>query len=372
MELIGVDLHSDNFFVVRTRSTASGVVRTEARYTLAEEDLDSFLRSLKKEDYLLVEATTNAFWFYGRVRPFVRGCFILNVNAVKFSGNKTDRIDARRLLDILSYYIHVRGVEQMPTVYVPRPEVAQLRSLLSTYRLGKKIENQLKNRIYSLVRQAGVAIAKRSLFTAPGWKRVTTVLPEESAIQVRLLFRQLKESRKTTAAVRDAVVSLGAQVFPEELSLLLTIPGFGVLAAVVLLADIDTVSRFSSAKKFCAYLRTAPRIRESNNTTHLGGVSKQSRSMTCTILTQSVIHFKKAGPHFADFYQRIRAGKSSGKARMALIRKMLVAAYFMLKRRQQFSWTDPEVQLRKNSRIPREIERARRNYEAAKESSRVA
>ena len=372
MELIGVDLHSDSFYVVRTRSTTTGVIRTEKRYALCEGGLDSFVQTLSKADYLLVEATTNAFWFRDRVRPFVRECFILNVNAVKFAGNKTDRIDARRLLDLLSYYVHVRGIAEMPTVYVPRPEVRQLRSLLSTYHLCRKIENQLKNRIHSLLKQAGVVIAKQSLLTAAAWERVRRALHEDLALHVQLLFAQLQEAKKTTASVRDAIVSLGAQTFPEEIKLLLTIPGFGVLTAVVLLADIDTVSRFRSAKKFCAYLRTAPRIKESNSTTHLGRVSKQSRSMTCSILTQSVIHFKKAGPHFAAFYERIRTGKSSGKARVALIRKMLVAAYFMLKRRQMFSWADPGLQERKNSRILQQVEKARRSYEAAKELSKVA
>ncbi len=372
MELIGIDLHSDNFFVVRTRSTVEGIIRTEKRYELSDESLQSFTQSLKTEDYLLVEASTNSFWFYDRVRPFVKRCFILNVNAVKFAGNKTDQIDARRLLDILSFYVHVKGTAEMPTVYVPRPEVRELRSFLSTYHLNRKIENQLKNRIHSLLKQAGIVVTKQQLFTTAGWKRVVTSIDAGLRVHVRLLFNQLKEAKKTTESIRDAIISLGTKTFPEEIELLLSIPGFGILAAIVLLSDIDTVTRFRSAKKFCAYLRTAPRIKESNSTTHLGGVSKQSRSMTCSILTQSVLHFKKAGPHFTSFYDRIRTGKSAGKARIALIRKMLVAAYFMLKRHQQFQWADPELQHRKKSRILKEIQGAQDNYEKIRRFGEVA
>ena len=278
---------------------------------------------------------------------------------MKFTGNKTDKIDAQRLLDLLQYYVHVKGIEKLPAVYVPRPEVQQLRTLLSSYWLNKKIGTQLKNRIHSLLKQVGVATTKQKLFTRAGWTQALEGIPDALRIHVNLLFRQLREAKKTTESIKDLIIDLGTRTFPEEIELLLSIPGFGVLTAVVLLADIDTVDRFPTAKKFCAYLRTAPRIKESNTTTHLGRVTKQSRSMTCSILTQSVPHFKQAGPHFASFYARLRAGKSAGKSRIALIRKMLVCAYFMLKRRQLFFWAEKDRYDRKKTKVLLELTRAR-------------
>ena len=121
------------------------------------------------------------------------------------------------------------------------------------------------------------------------------------------------------------------------------------MTAIVLLADIDNVDRFDSAKKFCKYLRTAPRVRGSNNSTHIGPVARQSRSMTCTMLIQSVNHLKCAGSYFTSFYERVRIGKSPGKSRIALVRKTLVAAYFMLKRRNLFYWVDENLYERKKA-----------------------
>jgi len=357
MSLIGIDLHTDSFFAVRTRVTTRGRMRTEKKYELHGQSWEMFTRTLTKEDYVLIEATTNSFWFRERVLPFVRECFILNMHQVEFSGNKTDKIDARRLLDLLSFYVHVKGIAELPAVYVPRPEVQRLRSLLATYRLNKRIITQIKNRIHSLFKQSGIVTTRGRLFTKAGWKEATSKASRELRIHLAVLCRQLGEAKTAAEDVRDLIVELGLKTFSKQVELLLSIPGFGVFTALVLLADVDNVDRFDSAKKFCKYLRTAPRIKESNNTKHLGPVGRQSRSMTCTILTQSVAHFKQAGPHFTSFYERIQVGKSPGTSRIALIRKMLVSAYFMLKRGKQFRWIDQELYERKKTRVYREIRR---------------
>lgn len=362
MNLIGIDLHTDSFYVVRTRSTEGGQIRTERKYDLKGPGWDAFTKTLTNDDYVLVEATTNAFWFHDRIRPYVKECVILNVNRVAFSGNKTDKIDARRLLDLLSYYVRVKGVDELPSVYVPRPEVCRLRSLLSTYRLNKKIETQLKNRIHSLFKQNGVATTKKKLFTKAGWESAMKDVSRELRVHISLISRQLADAQRARRAVSDLIVDLGMSIFPEQIELLLSIPGFSVFTAIVLLADIDTIDRFPSAKRFTSYLRTAPRIKASNHTARLGAVSKQSRSLTCTILTQSIVHLKHAGPYLSSFYERVHVGKSTGKSRIALIRKTLVAAYYMLKRGTTFRWVDADRYERKKAATRLEVEQAMQRH----------
>ena len=357
MDLIGIDLHSDSFLAVRTRHTENGQIGTEKKYTLHGRSWEMFVTTLSKEDYVLIEATTNSFWFRDRLLPFVRECFVLNMHQVEFSGNKTDKIDAGRLLDLLSYYVHVKGISKLPCVYVPRPAVRRLRTLLSTYRLNKRIITKIKNRIHSLFKQSGIVTTRGKLFTKAGWKEASENAPQDLRVELAVLCRQLSEAARAAEDIADLIIDLGLKTFPKEIELLLSIPGFGIFTAIVLLADIDNVDRFDSAKKFCKYLRTAPRIRNSNTTTRLGAIGRQSRSMTCTVLTQSVGHLKQAGPHFATFYERVRVGKSPGKSRIALIRKVLVSAYFMLKRQKPFRWANVDLYERKKALLRREAKR---------------
>jgi hypothetical protein len=87
-------------------------------------------------------------------------------------------------------------------------------------------------------------------------------------------------------------------------------------------------------------------VQASNDTVHLGKTNKQGRALTCTLLTQSVMHFPKIA-HYGQFNDRIKAGKKPCIVRMALIRKVLVSAYYMLTRKQRFYWIDQKSYARK-------------------------
>jgi hypothetical protein len=55
----------------------------------------------------------------------------------------------------------------------------------------------------------------------------------------------------------------------------------------------------------------------------------------------------------------VKVGKSAGKSRIALIRKTLVSAYQMLKRRQRFNGANDELYSRKLKDFRREIDKIR-------------
>lgn len=112
------------------------------------------------------------------------------------------------------------------------------------------------------------------------------------------------------------------------------------MTAIALMSDVVDVNRFPCVKKFCAYLRTAPKVKSSNNTTKIGSTNRNSRSLSCTLLSQSVNHFAKSGDYLIAFYERMKVGKKPGVYRMAMIRKILVCAYNMLKHKKRFYWMD--------------------------------
>jgi hypothetical protein len=55
----------------------------------------------------------------------------------------------------------------------------------------------------------------------------------------------------------------------------------------------------------------------------------------------------------------VKVGKSAGKSRIALIRKVLVSAYYMLKRRQKFHGDNDELYSKKLKDFRKEIEKIR-------------
>lgn len=338
-----VDLHTDSLVDARLSSDKGfdDLVKI-AKFNLTGNSFQAFKATLTKEDYVLVESCANAFWLYDEIKDLIKECYILDVNKFKSGNNKTDKIDAKKLVKRLAYYVIAHGDDNdLPLVYVPSKEVRELRGLFSTYRLNKKTMTQFKNRIHSILKQNGISFGKKEIF-GPTFQDELAKLPIKGTwrLQIETLFRQYEAVEKETAEIKKMIHTLGCQLFPREIEILVSIKGFSPLTAIALMSDVVDVNRFKNAKKFCAYLRTAPKVRASNETVRIGSTNRYSRSLTCTLLTQSVQHLACAGQHLEAFYARVRVGKKAGVYRMALIRKVLVCAYHMLKKDTLFYWAD--------------------------------
>ncbi len=368
MRYYGIDLHSDSM-TVAVQELIDGVWRIRTfSCSLFGAAFQGFLDRLQKEDLILVEATTVSFWFYDQVIDRVEACYILNTHQLDRYGNKTDKIDAKRLVRILTYNEQMEpDLQKRPYIYVPAKEVRDLRALFTTYSLTKKMITQIANRIHSLYKQNGEPLERKKLYSRSFREYLARELslPTLAMVQVCSLLNQFDTLEAEKKNLHDLICFLGVKLFGEQVKLLLGIKGFSCLTATALMADIACVDRFPSAKKFCSYLRTAPRISASNQTLHLGRVNKQGRSLTCTLLTQSVTHFPKV-PHFGQFKERIKTGKKPCTVRMALIRKILVSAYYMLTRKQAFRWIEPDTYERKIKEMNRIVKKFSR-VESSKE-----
>ncbi len=279
MACLGIDLHSNNFTVCRLEISGEKKEPRKSRYFLDQESIIKFLETLSKDDYILIEASTNSFWFYDIVRPFVKDCFVYNVNEGKNGGNKTDKIDARKLAEKLAYFILI-GDEDFPLVYVPSIEARELRSLVTTYRLFGKMMTQIKNRIHALFKQSGLCIVK-SAIESKGFETFIdqTNISNISKFQIKILLRQLKNTKEEQHCVKDMIYVLGEKLYKKEIEILLSIKRFSPFTAIVLMSDVVDIKRFKNSKKFCAYLRTAPKVKGSNDITHLS-VNKTKQSLT--------------------------------------------------------------------------------------------
>ena len=76
--------------------------------------------------------------------------------------------------------------------------------------------------------------------------------------------------------------------------------------------------------------------------------------------------------HFAEFRARVPPGKRPCVVRMAIIRKILTSAYYMLKRRQLFGWVDEKLYQRKLTDLNRLVRRFNRENESRQEEKREA
>lgn len=98
---------------------------------------------------------------------------------------------------------------------------------------------------------------------------------------------------------------------------------FSLEASTIFFALYD---RIMPHVKECYVLN--PKIDASNKRVHIKSVSKESRKLAIHYLIQGLNHFRNSSPYIEEFYTEKRKGKSAGKVRMAVCRKIISYIYF--------------------------------------------
>ncbi len=314
--------------------------------------LGAFINRVQKDDYVVVEATTNAFWFVEKIKPYVKECYVVDpfkFSIISLSKKKTDTVDAVKLAKRLRYYIQYdRSQDEFPTVFIPPIEVQELRSLFTTYQTIKKEKNITKNRIRSLLTQNGfIGFEKKDLSYIKTQQDILSLpLSEALRAQLQVLFILLRTQLESLESIKETILQKGI-LFKREVYILTSIKGISPFIALAIMADAVTIDRFRNAKHFCSYMRATPRIDASGNMTKIGRINKQSRHLAMSLLMECINHFRNADPVIEHFYVKKSRGKSKGKVRVAVIRKMLVIIYKMLSTGTLYDYCDEKNHNRK-------------------------
>jgi transposase len=332
MVYIGVDLHSDKFTAAFRDKTNKDTLKS---YYMSE--YENFKRKLKKDDYVFLEASTPTFAFTDLLKDKVKKTIVIDpfkFKAIADSRKKTDKIDARQLARMGKYHIET-DKDFLPEVHVVEKRIRKLRSLFTTFRLIKREINMTKNRIHSLFKQNLKPYSKKHIFNEimTGLKPID--LDEEYKIQIEVLFEVLSKLEEEKAKIKEQILLTGEPFIPD-IDILVSISGISVFVALGLISDYATVERFQNAKQFSKYLRSTPKSEESNKKIKTGKTQKSGRKLSMELMLQSINHFRRESVFIDRFYCRLRKGKGACKTRTAVVRKMFVAMYYMLRDREYY------------------------------------
>jgi transposase len=341
MAYIGVDLHSDKFTVAFRDKNNEDTLKS---YCIDANEINNFKKSLKKDDYIFIEASTPTFAFTDLLKDTVKKTIVIDpfkFKAIADSRKKTDKVDARQLAKMGKYHVET-DKDFLPEVYVVEKRIRKLRSLFTTFRLIKREINMTKNRIHSLFKQNLKPYSRTHIFEEimTGLKPID--LDKEYKIQVEVLFDILSKLEEKKAEMKKRILLTG-KPFIADIDILVSISGISVFTALGLISDYATVERFQNAKQFSKYLRSTPRSEESNKKVKTGKTQKSGRKLSMELMLQSINHFRKESSFIDQFYWRLRKGKGACKARTAVARKMFVAMYYMLRDRQYYRYMNKKL-----------------------------
>ena len=339
---IGMDVHQATISAA-VRDSRGNLVMEAILETKAETILQ-FIRGLRGILCMTFEEGTWAAWLHDLLQPHVTRVLVCDPrkNALLKVGNKNDRIDARKLSELL--YLN-----KLSPVYHGEAGIRPLKELARSYIAMTRDLTRVMSRLKAIYRSWAIPCAGKQVY-ATRYRAEWLAKISEAGVRRRaeLFYQQF-----------DALAALRQQARRELLAearkhpamrLLRQVPSIGPIRAALLIALMQTPNRFRTKRQLWAYCGLALRTYTSGEYRFVGGQLKRSKKVLA-IRGLNINHnhdlkniFKGAatraastvGP-FQDFYQAcVARGVKPHLARLTLARKIAATTLLVWKKGVRF------------------------------------
>lgn len=328
--VIGMDV-GKWFSVCEAQDAQSGLKLKQNRLRNRLEDYTMFVEGLARPIRLVIEATGNWQFIHDSWEHLVdeiQMAHPLKTKAIASARIKTDKIDAHILTDL-------GRIDMVAQAYIPPREVRDLREILRHRSFLVGLRTKVKNRIHAYLTKLGIETIHTDVFGTKGlvWLRALELRePYRKLIDQDLsVLVKLNEQIKTATKQVDEL----AKEDPRA-AWLLPIRGIGRYSAMLILAEIGEIERFSGPKHLVSFAGLCPSTFQSGNTSYHGRITKQGSKWLRWILVEATQKYASAPGRLGNFYRRLSRRKGVKTARVALAREILTSVYFCLKRQVAF------------------------------------
>jgi transposase len=335
---IGMDVHKEATTIAVMN--AAGKLVMESIVETKAATIVQFIEGLRGELYVTFEEGTWAAWLYDLLKPHVTKVVVCNPrkNALLKVGNKSDRIDARKLGELLRAGL-------LSAVYHGEAGLRTLKELGRSYLTISKDLTRTMNRIKALYRSWSIPCGGPSVY-APRHRAEWLNKITEPGVRRRaeLFYQQLDGLQGLRQEARRDLLAESRNHGTTDL--LLRIPYIGPIRAALLIALMQTPHRFRTKRQLWAYSGLALETRISAEYHYVQGqLQRSKRPAALRGLNQNHNHdlksiFKGAatkagsakGP-FQDFYNGLlTTGMNPTMARLTLARKIATITLLVWKK----------------------------------------
>lgn len=331
MKYIGLDIHK--------KDTQASVLDEKGKFVHGErirtdvKDIGHFFEKIERmnDDDLsvVIEATGFYFWIYDVIVERGHQAKVVHPTRVKSlmrARTKNDRNDALMLAELLR-------MGCLEGIYVPDREVREMRELTRHRESLVRKKGDLKREIISALDQRGVKVPEehRTNFSQKynDWLRsLNDMIVSDKLDILELVIGKIK-------GIEQVIEERYGE--DEDVKLMMTVPGVGLVTAAVIKAEIGDIARFSSPEKLAAYVGVSPTTYQSGEK-EWGGPTRRGNNRAKHVLIEATLfhyHFCRDSK-ISSYYERKRDSIGRKKAVVASSRKLLEAMYFMVTRKESF------------------------------------
>jgi transposase len=339
---IGLDVHQATISVAVV--DCAGKLVMEAILETKAETILQFIRGLRGSVHVTLEEGTCAAWLHDLLKPHVASVLVCDPrkNALLKAGNKNDRIDARKLADLLRTGL-------LSPVYHGENGLRALKELARSYLALNRDVTRVMNRLKAIYRSWGIACPGQRVY-APRYRFEWLGKISEAAVRHRaeIYYQQLDGLRSLRQQVRRELLAEGGK--QSATKLLRQIPSIGPIRAALLIALMQTPHRFRTKRQLWAYSGLALKTHASGEYRFVEGQLKRSKKFLAirglnvnhnpdlkNIFKGAAIRAATVSGPFQEFYAAlVVTGMKPTMARLTLARKIAAITLIVWKKGVRF------------------------------------
>jgi transposase len=327
----GIDLHKKYSYMTivdhqgyiqyqgRHNHTNNSLIPTLLQYNTNNSNVEATLES-SYGWYWLADELDEAYIPFKLAHP-------KKVNAIA-GKKKTDKVDSKILADLLR-------MNMLPQSYIPTKKERSLKELLRFRLALVRQQSTIKRRLRDILAKQNLHCpytnilgnkAKEWLtskdYPFPYGQEINSLLTISSTLEEQI---EIFSSQVTAQAKKD-----------PKACLLESIPGIGKILALTLSTEIGDIHRFPNGRALASYAGVVPSVKSSGDKTYYGGTSKHGNPYIRWALAEALPHIVKKDPEISSFYERIKNKKGTGKARVAIMNKMIRIIFALLTKERRY------------------------------------
>lgn len=339
---IGMDVHQATISVA-VRDGDGKLVMESIIQTKASTVLE-FIQGLRGNLWVAFEEGLSAEWLYDLLKPHVARVVVCDPrkNALLKAGNKNDRVDARKLAELLR-------AGMLSPIFHEDCGVRTLRELARSYLTLTKDLGRVMSRLKGLYRSWAIPCAGQKVYSpryrAVWLEKLTQVGAHRRAER---LYQEFDALRPLRQAARQELVTEGRKHAAS--SILRQVPWLGPIRIALLIALLQTPHRFRTKRQLWAYSGLALQTRTSGEYRFAGGELQRTKKtpllrglnynhnheLKNLFKSTATVASAWSGP-FGDFYSALLAkGMKPAMARLTLARKIAAVVLTVWKKGERF------------------------------------
>ncbi len=335
---IGMDVHKESISIAVMNG--AGKIVMECMVETKASMIMQFIDGLRGDLHVTFEEGTWAAWLYDLLKPHVTKVVVCDPrkNALLKAGNKSDRIDARKLAELL--YLN-----KLQPVYHGEHGVGTLKELSRSYLTITKDLGRVMSRVKAIYRSWAIPCTGKRVY-APRHRVEWLGKIGEPGVRRRAEFyyQQLDALRTVRQEVRRELLAEGKK--HQAWKRLCQIPSIGPIRSAVLLGILQTPHRFRTKRQLWTYSgfgietqssadhrRVDGQLQRAKKQSSIRGLNRNcNHDLKNLFKGAAIVASSKPGP-FQEFYTALLSkGIRPEMARLTLARKIATIVLIVWKR----------------------------------------